>query len=140
MIGVLQRLFQSRCEIDEVGGLFARNWKGTVVLEEDQLAGSESARVYVDSQPVPHNPLELSFDTIVYQGYYSLFSGNDKLVKTKDCSFKRRIYQGDTLFGTPIYPDLYLGDHLNLIKHSNLRLELRIYTHSYSNHLCADLR
>ncbi|GFW39824.1 uncharacterized protein F54H12.2 [Trichonephila clavipes] len=57
--------------------------------------------VYVDGQPVPHNPLELDFSKDQYiRAYQTLFVGTDRMGQDR-------------------------GEHLSLIKHSNLRLELK---------------
>ncbi|GFW11724.1 uncharacterized protein F54H12.2 [Trichonephila clavipes] len=57
--------------------------------------------VYVDGQPVPHNPLELDFSKDQFiRAYQTLFVGTDRMGQDR-------------------------GEHLSLIKHSNLRLELK---------------
>ncbi|GBM11137.1 hypothetical protein AVEN_243010-1 [Araneus ventricosus] len=72
--------------------------------------------VYVVGQPVPHNPLKLSFDANNYiKGYYSLFSGNDKFGQNQGLFISREEYtKGDTLFAFNLSPDFCNGDHLNI--------------------------
>ncbi|GFT96544.1 uncharacterized protein TNCV_5022101 [Trichonephila clavipes] len=57
--------------------------------------------VYVDGQPVSHNPFELDFSKDQYiRAYQTLFVGTDRMGQDR-------------------------GEHLSLIKHSNFRLELK---------------
>ncbi|XP_054709203.1 uncharacterized protein F54H12.2-like [Uloborus diversus] len=83
--------------------------------------------VYVDGQPKPCAPLELNFDKNIYiKGYNSLFSVSEKLSPDQGFFMSREDdINGNTLFGFNLSPDLCNGDHLNLIKHSNLRLEIK---------------
>ncbi|GFS71956.1 uncharacterized protein F54H12.2 [Trichonephila clavipes] len=84
--------------------------------------------VYVDGQPVPHNPLELDFSKDQYiRAYQTLFVGTDRMGQDRDIFISRKEYKdSNTLFGFNLSPDLCSsGEHLNLIKHSNLRLELK---------------
>ncbi|GBM49395.1 Uncharacterized protein F54H12.2, partial [Araneus ventricosus] len=83
--------------------------------------------VYVDGQSVPHNPLELNFDkNNCIKGYYSLFPGTDKFGQDQGLFISREEYiNGNTLFAFILSPDLCNGEHLNLIKHNNLRLEIK---------------
>ncbi|GFX59263.1 uncharacterized protein F54H12.2 [Trichonephila clavipes] len=84
--------------------------------------------VYVDGQPVPHNPLELDFSKDQYiQAYQTLFVGTDRMGQDRGIFISRKEYKdSNTLFGFNLSPDLCSsGEHLSLIKHSNLRLELK---------------
>ncbi|GIY28079.1 hypothetical protein CEXT_683891 [Caerostris extrusa] len=83
--------------------------------------------IYVDGQPKPHAPLELNFDKNNYiKGYHSLFSGTEKIGHDQGLFISREDYiKGNTLFAFNLSPDLCNGDHLNLIKQSNLRLEIK---------------
>nr|XP_042913619.1 uncharacterized protein F54H12.2-like [Parasteatoda tepidariorum] len=78
-------------------------------------------------QPVPHNPLELDFAKNQYiRAYQTLFVGTERMGQDKGIFISREEYvKGNTLFGFDLSPDLCSGEHLNLIKHSNLRLELK---------------
>ncbi|GBN72875.1 Uncharacterized protein F54H12.2 [Araneus ventricosus] len=93
--------------------------------------------VYVDGQSVKHNPLELNFDKNNYiKGYYSLFSGTDKFGPDQGLFISREEYiNGDTLFAFNLSPDLCKGEHFNLIKHSNLRLEIK-FTKALPQTIC----
>ncbi|GBM42277.1 hypothetical protein AVEN_234995-1 [Araneus ventricosus] len=56
--------------------------------------------IYVDGQPIPHNPNELNFDANNYtKDYYSLFSGTDKFGQDQGLLISREEYiNGNTLF------------------------------------------
>ena len=79
--------------------------------------------VYVDGQPVPHNPLQPNFDNNQFiRAYQNLFINSDN----KGLYLSRSEFpQGYSLFKFELSPDLCDGTHLNLIRHSNLRLELK---------------
>ncbi|GFY19643.1 uncharacterized protein F54H12.2 [Trichonephila clavipes] len=84
--------------------------------------------VYVDGQPVPHNPLELDFSKDQYiRAYQTLFVRTDRMGQDRGIFISRKEYKDSiTLFGFNLSPDLCSsGEHLSLIKHSNLRLELK---------------
>ncbi|GFX11351.1 uncharacterized protein F54H12.2 [Trichonephila clavipes] len=84
--------------------------------------------VYVDGQPVPHNPLELDFSKDQYiRACQTLFVGTDRMDQDRGIFISRKEYKdSNTLFGFNLSPDLCSsGEHLSLIKHSNLRLELK---------------
>ncbi|GFX85983.1 uncharacterized protein F54H12.2 [Trichonephila clavipes] len=84
--------------------------------------------VYVDGQPVPHNPLEFDFSKVQYiWAYQTLFVGTDRMGQDRGIFISRKEYKdSNTLFGFNLSPDLCSsGEHLSLIKHSNLRLELK---------------
>ncbi|GBO14423.1 hypothetical protein AVEN_176722-1 [Araneus ventricosus] len=93
--------------------------------------------VYVDGQPLPYNPLELNFDKNNYiKGYCSLFSGTDRFGQDQGLHMSREEYiNGNTLFAFNLSPDLRNEDHLNLIKHSNLRLEIK-FTEALPQTIC----
>ncbi|GFW00929.1 uncharacterized protein TNCV_1761671 [Trichonephila clavipes] len=84
--------------------------------------------VYVDGQPVPDNLLELDFSKDQYiRAYQTLFVGTDRMGQDRGIFISRKEYKdSNTLFGFNLSPDLCSsGEHLSLIKHSNLRLELK---------------
>ncbi|GFW43333.1 uncharacterized protein F54H12.2 [Trichonephila clavipes] len=84
--------------------------------------------VYVDGQPVPHNPLELDFSKDQYiRAYLTLFVGTDRMGQDRGIFISRKEYKdSNTLLGFNLSPDLCSsGEHLSLIKHINLRLELK---------------
>ncbi|GFX60082.1 uncharacterized protein F54H12.2 [Trichonephila clavipes] len=77
--------------------------------------------VYVDGQPVPHQPLELDFEKGNYiQAYNNLFLNSEGLHLSRS-----EFSKGYSLFLFDLSPDLCEGEHFNLIRHSNLRVELK---------------
>ena len=85
--------------------------------------------VYVDGEQIARKPLFLKFDAAgsqnVIAGYQSLFSGIGKLSQDTGNQINRSDYgSGYTLFAFDLTPDHCPGDHFELIKQGNLRLEL----------------
>ena len=85
--------------------------------------------VCVDGEQIPRKPLFLNFDAAngqnVIAGYQSLFSGIGSLSQDMGNQINRSAYgSGYTLFAFDLTPDHYPGDHFELIKQGNLRLEL----------------
>ncbi|XP_073234222.1 uncharacterized protein F54H12.2-like [Porites lutea] len=85
--------------------------------------------VCVDGEQIPRKPLFLNFDAAggqnVIAGYQSLFSGIGRLSQDMGNQINRSDYgSGYTLFAFDLTPDHYPGDHFELIKQGNLRLEL----------------
>lgn len=77
--------------------------------------------VYVDGQPVPYQPLELDFENGNYiRAYQNLFLNNDGIYVSRS-----EFANGYALFLFDLSPDLCDGEHFNLIRHSNLRIELK---------------
>lgn len=77
--------------------------------------------VYVDGQPVPHQPMQLDFDKGNYiQAYQNLFLQSEGLYISRT-----EFAEGYSLFLFDLSPDLCDGEHFNLIRHSNLRVELK---------------
>ncbi|GBM52683.1 Uncharacterized protein F54H12.2 [Araneus ventricosus] len=77
--------------------------------------------VYVDGQPVPHQPLELDFENGNYiRNFQNLFLNNDGLYLSRS-----EFANGYALFRFDLSPDLCDGEHFNLIRRSNLRIELK---------------
>lgn len=85
--------------------------------------------VYVDGEQIPRKPLTLKFDADggenFMAGFQTLFSGIGKL--SQDAG--NQIARGDcgsgyTLFCFDLTPDQCSGDHFQLIKQGNLRVEL----------------
>lgn len=79
--------------------------------------------VYVDGQPLPHNPLQPDFvNKNFIRSYHNLFlSSEDRGLYLSRSEFP----DGYCLFHFDLSPDLCDGAHLNLVRHSNLRLELK---------------
>ncbi|GFV05733.1 uncharacterized protein F54H12.2 [Trichonephila clavipes] len=77
--------------------------------------------VYVDGQPIPHQPLELDFEKDNYiRAYQNLFLQSEGLYLSRT-----EFPKGYALYLFDLSPDLCDGEHFNLIKHSNLRIELK---------------
>lgn len=83
--------------------------------------------VYVDGQPVPHNPLELNFSQKQYiRAYQNLFMSTEHMRSDQGNFISREDFcDGNTLFAYNLSADLCDGEHFNLIKHSNLRIEMK---------------
>ncbi|GFT66045.1 uncharacterized protein F54H12.2 [Trichonephila clavipes] len=77
--------------------------------------------VYVDDQSMPHQPLELDFEKDNYiRAYQNLFLQSEGLYLSRT-----EFPKGYALYLFDLSPDLCDGEHFNLIKHSNLRIELK---------------
>ncbi|GFY77595.1 uncharacterized protein F54H12.2 [Trichonephila inaurata madagascariensis] len=77
--------------------------------------------VYIDGQPMPHQPLELDFEKENYIGaYQNLLLNSEGLYLSRN-----EFAKGYSLFLFDLTPDLCDGEHFNLIRHSNLRIELK---------------
>ena len=85
--------------------------------------------VYVDDEQIPQKPLFLKFDNAggpnFIAGFQSLFSGTGKLSQDTGNQINRTDYgSGYTAFCFDWSPDHYTGEHFELIKQGNLRVEL----------------
>lgn len=85
--------------------------------------------VYVNGEQIPRKPLTLKFDADGDQnfmaGFQTLFSGIGKLSQDAGNQIARGDYgSGYTLFCFDLTPDQCSGDHFQLIKQGNLRVEL----------------
>lgn len=75
--------------------------------------------LYVDGQPMPHQPLELDFERNRYiHAYQNLFLNTEGLYLTRE-----EFAHGYSLFLFDLTPDLCDAEHFSLIRHSNLRIE-----------------
>ncbi|XP_035232763.1 uncharacterized protein F54H12.2-like [Stegodyphus dumicola] len=79
--------------------------------------------VYMDGQPVPYHPLEPNFENNTFiRAYQSLFLSGEE----RGHYLSRSEYaNGYSFFVYDLSPDLCNGEHLNLVRHSNLRLEVK---------------
>ena len=76
---------------------------------------------YVDGQPMPHNPLQPDFGKNNFvRSYHNLFLNTEGLYLSRS-----EFAKGYTLFHFDLTADLCDGAHLNLVRHSNLRLEIK---------------
>ncbi|GFW25039.1 uncharacterized protein F54H12.2 [Trichonephila clavipes] len=66
--------------------------------------------VYVDGQPVPHNPLELDCSKDQYiRAYQTLFVGTDRMGQDRGIFISRKEYKdSNTLFGFNLSPRIYV--------------------------------
>ncbi|GFV41635.1 uncharacterized protein F54H12.2 [Trichonephila clavipes] len=122
--------FQAKCQKNFVGCVDNEAFHGAFSKSpyEFKHFNLNFIGVYVDGQPVPHNPLELDFSKDQYiRAYQTLFVGTDRMGQDRGIFISRKEYKdSNTLFGFNLSPDLCSsGEHLSLIKHSNLRLELK---------------
>ena len=61
------------------------------------------------------------------QAYQTLFSGLNKMYKDTGNSISLEEFsQGYTIYCFDLSPDLNVGDHMNLLRKGNLRLEMRL--------------
>ena len=82
--------------------------------------------VSVDGENALYSPVELNFANNMYiKGYYSLFSGLDRAGLDSGNHISRTDYKdGYCLFAFDFTPDMCEGDHFNLIKSGNLRINV----------------
>lgn len=77
--------------------------------------------VYVDGQPMPHSPLQPDFEKNNFiRAFNNLFLHSEGRYLTRS-----EFSEGYSLFLFDLTPDLCDGSHLNLVHHSNLRLEIK---------------
>ena len=93
--------------------------------------------VYVDGEQTPRKPLFLKFGENLGQniiaGLHSLFPGTGKLSQDAGNQINRSDYgSGYTAFCFDLSPDHCSGDHFELIKQGNLRVELQ-FGHPLAN-------
>ncbi|GFU32515.1 uncharacterized transposon-derived protein F54H12.3 [Trichonephila clavipes] len=96
----------------ETGRILAKK----AIKKADDMLG-----VYVDGHPMPHQPIELDFEKDNYiRAYQNLFLQSEGLYLSRT-----EFPKGYALYLFDLSPDLCDGEHFNLIKHSNLRIELK---------------
>lgn len=86
---------------------------------------------------VPFKPLTPEFGNTAglssVRAYQTLFSGTDKMFKDAGNHITRQDYdRGCTLYAFDLSPDLSSGQHFNLKKRGNLRLEIHFRSHLHS--------
>jgi len=84
-------------------------------------------RVYLDGQQHSLIPIEPNFNTNNYiTAYSSLFAGTGKLMKDEGTDIKREDFSGGyALYVFDLTADLAEEGHFNLMKHGNVRLDLK---------------
>ncbi|XP_054753804.1 uncharacterized protein F54H12.2-like [Lytechinus pictus] len=85
--------------------------------------------LYVDGTQVPSKPLTPDYGRIAgsasIRAYHTLFSGTDKMFRDSGNDISREDYdRGYALYAFDLSPDLSSGQHFNLKKQGNLRLEI----------------
>ncbi|XP_041478872.1 uncharacterized protein F54H12.2-like [Lytechinus variegatus] len=85
--------------------------------------------LYVDGTQVPFKPLTPEYGLVSglssIRSYHTLFSGTDKMFKDSGNNISREDYdRGYALYAFDLSPDLSSGQHFNLKKQGNLRLEM----------------
>lgn len=83
--------------------------------------------VYVDGNPVSYKPLDPNYtEGHSIRAYNSLLLGSEKLATDKGIYINREEFtKGYTLYAFNLLPDVYQGNHLNLIQQGNLRIEIK---------------
>ena len=110
-------------------GVFRAAGFGRLQLQWVKHHNLSQVGVYVDGEQILRKPLFLKFEEAGDQNFIvsfqSLFSGIGKLSQDKGNQMTRSDYhQGYTLFAFDMTPDHCPGDHFELIKQANLRVEL----------------
>ena len=84
-------------------------------------------KIYLDGQQQQIRPLELNYAARNYlAGYMSLFSGTGKQFQDEGCHINREEYSGGyALYAFDLTPDIAEGDHFNLIKEGNVRVDVK---------------
>lgn len=81
---------------------------------------------YVDGKSVPFKALTPNFESGLYiSSYFTLFQATGRGSEDSGNDISREDYpNGYTLFGFDLTPDSCPGDHFNIVRNSNLRLEM----------------
>ena len=84
-------------------------------------------KVYLDGQQQSVKPLEVNFDNNQFiNAYATLFMGTGKWMRDEGNDIGREDFSGGyALYAFDLTPDLCEGDHFNLIKHGNVRLDMK---------------
>jgi hypothetical protein len=84
-------------------------------------------KVYLDGQQQSIKPLETNFATGQFvNAYASLFMDTGKWQRNDDNDISREDYaNGYCLYAFDLTPDLAEGDHFNLLKSGNVRVDMK---------------
>ena len=109
---------------DAFNGRYAKNPYNFKNYDLNQL------KVYLDGQQHSLIPIEPNFDTNNYiTAYANLFTGTGKLMKDERTDIRREDFaSGYALYAFDLTADLAEEGHFNLIKHGNVRLDLKFGT------------
>ena len=93
--------------------------------------------VTVNGHDAPYSPIEVDFKNNLYtKAYYSLFTGLDRAPLDLGNNITKSDYkEGYTLFAFDLTPDMCSGEHLNLIKSGNVRIDLK-FSEALPNPVC----
>lgn len=115
-----QRLIVGLVDNDAMNGSFAKN------PFNFKHYGLNFLACYVDGRAIPFKALTPNFDAGHYMpSYFSLFQVTGRSSGDVGTDISRKDYdKGYTLFGFDLTPDSCQGDHFNVVKNSNMRLEV----------------
>ena len=84
-------------------------------------------KVYLDGQQQTIKPLEVNFENRQFiNAYASLYMGTGKWMRDEGNQIAREDFDGGyALYAFDLTPDLAEGDHFNLIKPGNVRVDLK---------------
>ena len=84
-------------------------------------------KVYLDGQQQSVKPLEINFANNQYiNAYASLFMGTGKWMRDEGNQISREDFVGGyALYAFDLTPDLCEGDHFNLLKQGNVRVDMK---------------
>jgi hypothetical protein len=84
-------------------------------------------KVYLDGQQQTIKPLEVNFENRQFiNAYASLYMGTGKWMRDEGNQIAREDFDsGYALYAFDLTPDLAEGDHFNLIKPGNVRVDLK---------------
>jgi hypothetical protein len=106
---------------DSFNGSYAKNPFNFKHMNLSQL------KVYLDGQQQSVKPLEINFANHQYiNAYATLFMGTGKWMRDEGNQISREDFAGGyALYAFDLSPDQSEGDHFNLIKQGNVRLDLK---------------
>ena len=109
---------------DAFNGRYAKNPYNFKNYNFNQL------KVYLDGKQHSLIPIEPNFDTNSYiTAYANLFAGTGKLMKDEGTDIRREDFaSGYALYAFDLTADLAEEGHFNLMKHGNVRLDLKFGT------------
>lgn len=123
-----QRLVITCVDNDSFNGALDKNPFNMKNMNLNYLSLTVDGRQIPDSRPLTPK-YTLARGQNYTQAYQTLYSGLNKMYKDTGNGISRDDYpNGYTLYAFDISPDLNEGDHLNLVKRGNLRLEMRFGT------------
>jgi hypothetical protein len=106
---------------DAFNGLYAKNPFNFKHMNLSQL------KVYLDGQQQSVKPLEINFANNQFiNAYATLFMGTGKWMRDEGNNISREDFAGGyALYAFDLTPDMAEGDHFNLVKQGNIRLDMK---------------